>query len=207
MKLSTRRAGPLAKGRFSFAQPRSDGWQESRAAALALGVGPAAAVVGARAAVAVRRSAGGPVETAARGYRRAPANEQAAANMLSAFLLTLGSSRATNYVLEQRGPARPWRLPTKTPRRVHHFVPGIVIAFASASAGVLTRGSDAEPWLALPLGSGMALTLDEAGVLLQLKDVYWRRERVVFVQAAVAVAAGAGLAARLLGRGEGDSPA
>jgi hypothetical protein len=103
------------------------------AAVLALVLGPGAAVVGGRAAVAARRSGHGPGETAARGYRRAPANEQAAVNMLSAFLLTLGSSRAINYVLEQR-------------------------------------------------------------------------ERVVFVQAAVAAGAAAGLAARLLARGE-DGPA
>lgn len=205
MNIATYRAGPLAKGRFPFAQPRSSGWQESRAAALALVLGPAAAVVGVRAAVAARRSRGGPTGAAARGYRRAPENEQAAVNLLSAYLLTLAGSRAITYVLEQRETARPWRFPTKSPRRVHHFVPGIVIAFASATAGVLTRGSSAEPWLALPLGSGMALTLDEAALLLRLEDLYWRRERVALVQGAVALAAGVGLAARLLGRSEHDT--
>jgi hypothetical protein len=102
MSVAARRASPLAKGRLPFAQPRSHGWQESRAVALALVAGPPATVVAVRAAVAAKRSRRGPVDAAVHGYKQAPVNERAAGNMLSSFLLTLGAARGVNYVLEQR---------------------------------------------------------------------------------------------------------
>ena len=58
-------------------------------------------------------------------------------------------------------------------RHIHHFVPGIVLAFAAGAAAILTRDEGLEPKLAVPFGVGMGLTLDESALLLELDDVYW----------------------------------
>ena len=90
-------------------------------------------------------------------------------------------------------------------RHIHHFVPGIVLAFASGAAAIVTRDEDLEPLLAIPFGVGMGLTLDESALLLELDDVYWSEEGVVSVQIALAVSAllsAAALARRFLRRGE-----
>ena len=90
-------------------------------------------------------------------------------------------------------------------RHIHHFVPGIVIAFGAGAAAILTRDERIEPWLAVPFGVGMGLTLDESALLLELEDVYWSREGLLSVQITLAVMAILGalaLALRFLWRGE-----
>ena len=90
-------------------------------------------------------------------------------------------------------------------RHIHHFVPGIVIAFAAGAAAILTRDETIEPWLAVPFGVGMGLTLDESALLLELDDVYWSREGLLSVQITLAVIAMLGalaIALRFLWRGE-----
>ena len=59
--------------------------------------------------------------------------------------------------------------------------------------------------LAIPLGIGIGLTLDESALLLDLEDVYWSREGLVGVQITLATAslmAAGMLALRILRRGE-----
>ena len=90
-------------------------------------------------------------------------------------------------------------------RHIHHFVPGIVLAFASGAAAIITRDEELEPKLAVPSASGMGLTLDESALLLELDDVYWRREGLLSVQitlAVIALLSALTLALRLLRRGE-----
>jgi hypothetical protein len=90
-------------------------------------------------------------------------------------------------------------------RHIHHFVPGIVMAFGAGAAAILSRNEVLEPWLALPFGVGMGLTLDESALLLELEDVYWSREGLLSVQITLAVIAGLGalaLGLRFLRRGE-----
>jgi hypothetical protein len=90
-------------------------------------------------------------------------------------------------------------------RHIHHFVPGIVVAFASGAAAIVTRDEDLEPLLAVPFGIGMGLTLDESALLLELEDVYWTREGLLSVQITLAVAAllaSVALGLRFLRRGE-----
>jgi hypothetical protein len=90
-------------------------------------------------------------------------------------------------------------------RHIHHYVPGIVIAFGSGAAAILTRSERLEPILAIPFGVGMGLTLDESALLLDLEDVYWRREGLLSVQITLTVIAMLGalaLALRFLKRGE-----
>jgi hypothetical protein len=84
-------------------------------------------------------------------------------------------------------------------------VPGIVIAFVSGAAAILTRREELEPVLAVPFGVGMGMTLDESALLLELEDVYWSREGLLSVQITLTVIAMLGalaLGLRFLRRGE-----
>jgi hypothetical protein len=88
---------------------------------------------------------------------------------------------------------------------IHHYVPGIVIAFAAGTGAILTRNERLEPLLAIPMGVGMGLTLDESALLLELEDVYWTREGLLSVQITLTVMAMLGalaLALRFLREGE-----
>src|SRR5204863_7259182 len=67
-------------------------------------------------------------------------------------------------------------------RRIHNFVPGIVLAFTAGSVAIITRNEDFEPKLALLFGTGMGMTMDEAALLLELDDVYWTEEGLLGVQ-------------------------
>ena len=89
-------------------------------------------------------------------------------------------------------------------RHIHHFVPGIVAAFVAGGGALVMDGRHRE-WLAVPFGAGVALTLDEWALLLELSDVYWSEEGIVSLQATLgttAVLATLMLALRLLRRGE-----
>ncbi len=90
-------------------------------------------------------------------------------------------------------------------RHIHHFVPGILLAFASGTAALLTDNDALEDRLAIPMGAGMGLTFDEAALLLDLRDVYWTREGLLSVQlslGATAILSIAILTQRMLRRGE-----
>jgi hypothetical protein len=90
-------------------------------------------------------------------------------------------------------------------RHIHHFVPGIVLAFGAGGAALVTENEKLEEILALGFGAGAGLTFDEAALLLDLRDVYWSREGLLSVQVSLAVSAILGatiLALRILRRGE-----
>jgi hypothetical protein len=90
-------------------------------------------------------------------------------------------------------------------RHIHHFVPGILIAFGSGAVALVTSNARLEQYLAVPFGAGIGLTFDEAALLLDLRDVYWTREGVLSVQVSLGLAATLGgtiLTLRMLRRGE-----
>lgn len=90
-------------------------------------------------------------------------------------------------------------------RHIHHFVPGILLAFLTGAAGLLTENRSLETALAIPFGAGVGLTVDEAALLLGLEDVYWSREGLLSIQLSLGVASflAAGiLGLRMLQRGE-----
>jgi hypothetical protein len=90
-------------------------------------------------------------------------------------------------------------------RHIHHFVPGILLAFASGGAGLVTSDERLEQALAVPFGAGVGLTFDETALLLDLRDVYWTREGVLSVQVSLGASAILGatiLGLRMLRRGE-----
>ena len=143
------------------------------------------------------------VEVARRGYREAPTGESALFNLLSAFVISSSTVRLTTFGV-RRGV--PLLFNVRIGRRhIHHFVPGIVLAFASGSAALFASDPKVRETLAIPLGVGIGLTLDESALLLDLEDVYWTREGLVGVQIIFGTAslmAAAVLALRILRRGE-----
>ena len=144
-------------------------------------------------------------QVARAGYREVSGRENTMFNLLSSFVGTFLSSRMLTYLLRRHRKFGPFRNLRVGRRHIHHFVPGIVIAFASGTAALLIRNEDLEPKLAVPFGIGMGLTLDESALLLELDDVYWTREGIVSVQITLAVTAmlaTLALALRFLRRGE-----
>jgi len=80
-----------------------------------------------------------------------------------------------------------------------------VLAFLTGGASIVLRDERLAPLLAIPFGSGVALTLDESAMLLRLDDVYWTEEGIVSVHitlTGLGVLAGAALLMRVLRRGE-----
>jgi hypothetical protein len=144
-------------------------------------------------------------EVARAGYGQVSKRENALFNMLTSFAGTFLLVRWLTYLLRHRKRWGPFRNVRVGRRHIHHFVPGIALAFGSGAAGILVRDERVDPLLAVPFGVGMGLTLDESALLLELDDVYWSHEGLLSVQITLAVmallAAGA-LALRFLRRGE-----
>ena len=144
-------------------------------------------------------------QVARAGYREGSSRENAMFNLLTSFVGTFLAARAITYWLRGRQTVGPFRNLRVGRRHIHHFVPGIVIAFASGTGAIVTRDERLEPRLAVPFGVGMGLTLDESALLLELDDVYWTREGLLSVQITLAVTAllaSMALGLRFLRRGE-----
>jgi hypothetical protein len=139
------------------------------------------------------------------GYREVSTRENSIFNLLTSFATTFILVRSVTYALRERPRVGPFRNLRVGRRHIHHFVPGIVIAFGAGATGILSRDERLEPWLSVPFGVGMGLTLDESALLLELEDVYWSREGLLSVQITLAVMAMLGalaLGLRFLRRGE-----
>ena len=155
--------------------------------------------------VAAEEAVAETAQVARAGYAEVSTRENATFNLLTSFVGTFITTRAITYLLRQQPRVGPFRNLRVGRRHIHHFVPGIVIAFAAGAAAILTRDEDLELKLAVPFGVGMGLTLDESALLLELDDVYWSREGLLSVQITLAVTAllaSLALALRFLRRGE-----
>lgn len=147
-------------------------------------------------------------ETAAvakEGYRRVSTRENTLFNLLTSFVVAFLSARSTTYLLRRRKRFGPFRNVRLGRRHIHHYVPGIVLAFTAGTAAILAGSEELEAKLAVPFGVGMGLTLDESALLLELEDVYWSREGLLSVQITLAVTAmlaAMALGLRFLRRGE-----
>jgi hypothetical protein len=145
------------------------------------------------------------VEVAVRGYRQGSTRENALLNLLGSFTLTWALVRSSTHVIRRRGRWGPFHDVVLGRQHIHHFVPGIILAFLAGGAAVVSRRDALNPWLAIPFGTGVALTLDESALLLKLDDVYWTEEGIVSVEislAAMAMLSSLALALRVLRRGE-----
>lgn len=143
------------------------------------------------------------VGVAVSGYAAAPRSETVLFNLLGGFLGSFTLVRISTLGIRDRW--WPFQNVSVGGRHIHHFVPGILLAFASGTAALLTDDDALEDRLAIPMGAGMGLTFDEAALLLDLRDVYWTREGLLSVQlslGATAILSIAILTQRMLRRGE-----
>jgi hypothetical protein len=143
------------------------------------------------------------VVVALEGYSAAPRQETVLFNLLSGFAGAFAFARiSTAGIRDGWWPSGNVRIGG---RHIHHFVPGILIAFATGTAALVTEDREFETALAIPFGVGVGLTFDEAALLLDLRDVYWTREGVLSVQLSLGglvLLSGTILALRMLRRGE-----
>jgi hypothetical protein len=135
------------------------------------------------------------ITVARRGLRATPPHEQVLFNILVGFLGAFAIARISTWGIRSGWwPAGNVRV---RGRHIHHFLPGIVLAFASGIGAITTRSERMESTLAIPFGAGMGLTMDEAALLLDLRDVYWTRQGLLSVQVSLGVTAT--LAATIIG--------
>jgi hypothetical protein len=143
------------------------------------------------------------VGVAVSGYTAAPRAEVVLFNLLAGFLGSFATVRLSTWgIRNRRGPFRNVRI---RGHHIHHFVPGILVAFGAGTTALLTDNDRLEQQLAVPMGAGIGLTFDEAALLLDLRDVYWTREGLLSVQlslGAAAILSIAILTLRMLRRGE-----
>jgi hypothetical protein len=143
------------------------------------------------------------VEVARRGYKEAGSGETILFNLLSAFVLSSSLIRLTAF--GRRRGLRPFFDVVVGRTHIHHFIPGIVIAFGAGMAALFIRDDQVRETLAIPLGIGIGLTIDESALLILLEDVYWSRRGLVGVQITLGTAsllAASMIALRILRRGE-----
>jgi hypothetical protein len=156
---------------------------------------------------AAEEAAAETVAVAVAGYQDVSPYQRALFNLFSSFLISFGSARGIAHLLRGRSGRRvgPFRDIVLGRRHIHHFVPGIALAFASGTAAFLVRSDAAKERLALGFGTGMGMTLDESALLLELEDVYWTEEGILSLQITLTVIALMGalaVALRFVRRGE-----
>ncbi|HET7054435.1 MAG TPA: hypothetical protein VFI09_11025 [Solirubrobacterales bacterium] len=143
------------------------------------------------------------VGVAVSGYEATPRSEVVLFNLLAGFLAAFAVVRVSTWGIRDRW--WPFANVSVGGRHIHHFVPGILLAFGSGTTALLTDDEMLEDRLAIAMGVGMGLTFDEAALLLDLRDVYWTREGLLSVQlslGATAILSIAILTRRMLRRGE-----
>ena len=114
------------------------------------------------------KAAADTVNVAVEGYMATPRPEKLLLHILNGFLLTFASVRLVTWAIrEGHGP---FRNVSVSGRHIHHFVPGILVAFMSGIGGLMSENDEVEDFFAFTLGSGMGLTFDEAALLLDLED-------------------------------------
>ena len=104
--------------------------------------------------LAARRRSPRRREVARAGYREASTQENALFNLLASFVDLPGGPRRSPTCCANGGASGPFRNLRVGRRHIHHFVPGIVLAFVSGAAAIVTRDEDLEPMLAVPFGVG-----------------------------------------------------
>jgi hypothetical protein len=143
------------------------------------------------------------VTVAVEGYASAPRRETVLFNVLAGFVGAFAAVRLSTWGI--RSGWWPFGNVRVGGRHVHHFIPGILLAFGAGGAALLTSDERLETALAIPFGAGIGLTFDEAALLLELDDVYWTPEGLLSVQVSLGVSAALGatiIALRMLRRGE-----
>ena len=122
------------------------------------------------------------------GYRVSSTRENVVVNMVTSFIVTFGITRAITHTIRVRGGIGPIKnMKTQSGRHIHHFIPGAILSFAAGGVAIAFRPEGPDRYLAIPFGTGIALVLDEAALLLELEDVYWTEEGALSVRLAFTV--------------------
>ena len=116
------------------------------------------------------------------GYAVSRTRENTLFNMLASFSVTFGVTRGITWWIREHGGLGPIQNVIVGKRHIHHFIPGGLIALTAGGVAIGMKGHNADKYLALPFGIGVALVLDESALLLELDDVYWTEEGVLSVQ-------------------------
>ncbi len=214
---------PAAKGRLPFLRPRHGSFRPhffgprrgGRGSTLALVWGGSALLpvgrlawaflgqwrrLDGRATARAREAAYETRKVVVRGYEGARQPERVLFGMTFSIVAAMSGARTLNYLLEQRQPPRPLAN-LGSDRNIHHFLPGIALAFVSGALGLMAGNGDLRAMLSLPLGVGVGLALDESALLLEVEDVYWRGEQLAVAEAVPLAAAAALIGVRFIGRG------
>ena len=112
------------------------------------------------------------------------------------FAVTFGITRAiTTWLHDGHGPSSGGM--TAGGRHLHHYNIGILLLAFVGGLGLRANRLRDHPGTAAAYGTGSALIVDEAALLIDLQDVYWAKDGRKSVDAAVGVIAvgGAFLAA------------
>lgn len=155
--------------------------------------------------LAAEEAAAETARVAVAGYADVSPSEKILFNLLASFVATFVLARGITYALRERATFGPFRDFRVGRRHIHHFVPGIALAFTSGAAAIVTRREELERPLAVAFGAGMGLTLDESALLVEFEDVYWTPEGLLSVQITLATTgllAALALGLRFLRRGE-----
>ncbi len=137
------------------------------------------------------------------GYAASTRREAALFNLFSGFVGAFAWARLSTAGI--RWGWWPFGNVNVRGRHIHHFVPGIALAFVSGGVGIVSENRDLETLMAIPFGAGIGLTMDEAALLVDLQDVYWLPRGRFSIQVSSATASVLGatiLGMRLLRRGE-----
>ena len=94
-------------------------------------------------------------QVARAGYREVSTRENAMFNLLTSFVGTFIAARVITHVLRDRARVGPFRNVRVRRRHIHHFVPGIVIAFGAGAVAILSRDERFDSKLAVPFGVGL----------------------------------------------------
>jgi hypothetical protein len=140
---------------------------------------------------------------AVEGYTASTRREAALFNLFSGFVGAFAWARLSTAGI--RSGWWPFGNVNVSGRHIHHFVPGIAVAFISGGVAIVSESRELETLMAIPFGAGIGLTMDEAALLVDLQDVYWLPRGRFSIQVSFATASVLGatiLGMRLLRRGE-----
>jgi hypothetical protein len=70
---------------------------------------------------------------------------------------------------------------------IHHYVWGILLLIGGAAAGLVERSPSWHTAMGFVFGIGLALVVDEAALLIDLRDVYWQTQGATSVAAALII--------------------
>ena len=70
---------------------------------------------------------------------------------------------------------------------LHHYLWGLLLVIGVAVFGLVDRSLKARAWMGIALGIGLGLIIDEAALLITLKDVYWKTDGWASVGIAVVI--------------------